>query len=81
MHTSIVIRRTSLNLDLELVEAAKGVLGTAGTTETIHRALDEVLRQARLRELVSYRFEIDPDDLEALRTWGGETARTEGADS
>ena len=43
------VRRTSLNLDFELVERAKQALGTKGTTETVHQALEEVWRREALR--------------------------------
>jgi Arc/MetJ family transcription regulator len=62
-----VTKRTSINLDLDLVAEAKEVLGTTETTETVHRALQEVVRQARLRRLVSRRFELEPGELELLR--------------
>ena len=60
-----MIKRTSLNLDMSLVDEAREVLGTNGTTETVHRALDEVARQAKLRRLVARNFDIDNDELEA----------------
>jgi Arc/MetJ family transcription regulator len=60
-----MIKRTSLNLNMSLLEEARGVLGTDGTTETVHRALDEVVRQAKLRRLVARTFDIDNDELEA----------------
>jgi len=56
-----VIRRTSINLDVDLVAEAKRVLGTTETTETVHRALREVIRQQRLRSLVARRFELEPE--------------------
>ena len=62
-----VIRRTSLNLDFELVEEAKGILHTRETTETIHRALAEVVRQARLQRLARRRFDVRDADLDDLR--------------
>jgi Arc/MetJ family transcription regulator len=58
-------KRTSLNLDMSLVEEARKELGTNGTTETVHRALDEVVRQAKLRRLVARTFDFDNDELEA----------------
>jgi hypothetical protein len=68
-----VVRRTSLNLDFELVEQARTVLGTNGTTETVHRALAEVVRQHHLRELADERFEdLTPEvlaELRRTRTW------------
>jgi Arc/MetJ family transcription regulator len=42
------VKRTSMNLDRELVREAAEVLGTVGTTETVHEALREVVR-IRLR--------------------------------
>ena len=68
MHTlTTVTKRTSINLDFDLVEEAKTVLDTRGTTETIHRALSEVVRQARLERLVRRRFELQETDLVRLR--------------
>jgi Arc/MetJ family transcription regulator len=58
-------KRTSLNLDMSLVDEARKVLGSNGTTETVHKALEEVVRQARLRELVSMTFDFDNDEIEA----------------
>ena len=55
------VRRTSLNLNLELVERAKVELGTSTTTDTVHRALDEVVRRAALERLSKWRpFEGQP---------------------
>jgi Arc/MetJ family transcription regulator len=59
------VRRTSLNLDFELVDRAKKALGTSGTTETVHRALEEVWRRNALERLAQRRFEID--DIEEFR--------------
>ena len=47
------VRRTSLNLDFELVERAQKALGTSGTTETVHRALEEAWRRDALEHLSS----------------------------
>jgi Arc/MetJ family transcription regulator len=58
-------KRTSLNLDMSLIDEARTVLGSNGTTETVHKALEEVVRQARLRELVSMTFDFDNDEIEA----------------
>jgi len=63
------VRRTSLNLDFELVERAKADLGTSGTTETLHRALEEVTRRAALERLANWSFDhLEPDWLENLRS-------------
>jgi hypothetical protein len=63
-----MIKRTSLNLDFELLNEAKGILHTSETTETIHRALEDVVRNARLQRLVSRRFELSDEEREQLRT-------------
>lgn len=57
MHTRPVVKRTSLNLELDLVAAAREVLGTSGTTDTVHRALADVVRRERLRKLGERRFD------------------------
>jgi hypothetical protein len=63
-----VVKRTSLNLDLELVGKAREVLGSNGTTDTVHRALEAVVRQEKLRRLAEWDFsELTPEKLRALR--------------
>jgi Arc/MetJ family transcription regulator len=63
-------RRTSLNLDVDLVAQARDVLGTNGTTDTVHRALEDVVRRARLRELAAETFDdLTPEALDDLRRW------------
>jgi Arc/MetJ family transcription regulator len=64
-----VVKRTSLNLDLELVGKAREVLGSNGTTDTVHRALEEVVRQEKLRRLAEYDFS-HYDEEERRRAWG-----------
>jgi Arc/MetJ family transcription regulator len=72
------VRRTSMNLDLELVEQAKAELGTNGTTETVHAALSEVVRRAaieRMLESVASGFsEPPPDGCDNWNDWIEETA-------
>jgi Arc/MetJ family transcription regulator len=53
---STTVRRTNINLDRELVEAAAAVLGTAQTTETVHAALREVVDRAARRRLAGREF-------------------------
>lgn len=62
-----MIKRTSLNLDLELVDQARSVLRTRTTTETIHRALDEVVRQHALNRLADWTPDLTLEELERLR--------------
>lgn len=61
-HIVANVRRTSLNLDLELVEQARAELGTKTTTETIHAALRQVIRGHALERLAGWRFDHLPDD-------------------
>jgi Arc/MetJ family transcription regulator len=64
-----VVKRTSLNLDLDLVGKAREVLGSTGTTDTVHRALEEVVRREKLCRLAEYDFsELTPEKLRELRT-------------
>lgn len=78
-YASRVIKRTSLNLELDLVAQARDVLGTKGTTETVHRALEEVIRREKLRRLAEWTFEdLPPEALEELRRWRPERWAAEG---
>jgi len=61
------IRRTSLNLDLDRVAQARKVLQTRTTTETVHRALDEVIRQEALKRLADWTPDLTLEELERLR--------------
>lgn len=62
-----MIKRTSLNLDLDLVAQARDVLDARTTTETIHRALAEVVRREALRRLADWTPDLTLEDLEHLR--------------
>ena len=64
-----MVKRTSLNLDLDLVAEARSVLGSNGTTDTIHRALEDVVRREKLRRLAEYDFS-EYDEEERRRAWG-----------
>lgn len=64
-----MVKRTSLNLELDLVAEAREILGSSGTTDTIHRALEDVVRREKLRRLADEPFEdLTPEALERLRT-------------
>ncbi len=67
MHIMVRIKRTSLNLDLDLVAQAQGVLETHTTTDTVHRALEEVIRNEALRWLANWTPDLTLDELERLR--------------
>ena len=51
MHETRPRRRTTMNLDVELVRQARDVLGTRTATETVHEALEAVVRRKQLRSL------------------------------
>jgi Arc/MetJ family transcription regulator len=62
------IKRTNINLDKELVDAAAAVLGTVQTTETVHAALREVIARASRQRLAERDFpNMTPAALDALR--------------
>ena len=57
-----------MNLELDLVAEARRILGTRGTTDTVHRALAEVVRREKLRALAEETFEdLTPEALDRLR--------------
>jgi Arc/MetJ family transcription regulator len=58
-----------MNLRLELVAEAREILGTKGTTDTVHRALEDVVRREKLRRLSEWTFELTDEELERL-DWG-----------
>ena len=73
-YSVIVIRRTSINLDLDLVDLARGILGTKTTTDTVHTALREAVRRERLERLTEMRFDHMPEGwLDELRRWDVES--------
>jgi Arc/MetJ family transcription regulator len=62
------IKHTTLNLDMDLIREAQHVLGTSKATETIHRALEEVVARKRRMELLELGIgDLTPERLEALR--------------
>jgi Arc/MetJ family transcription regulator len=62
------VKRTSLNLDLDLVARAREVLETDTTTETIHRALQEVVRRDALASLTDWDLAgMTLEDLDRIR--------------
>lgn len=65
------VRRTSLNLNFDLVEQAKAELGTRGTTDTVQRALEEVVRRVAIERLLELRLfdEAPPDGFEDWNDW------------
>jgi Arc/MetJ family transcription regulator len=69
-----VIKRTNINLDMDLVGRAAHELGTKRTTDTVHQALREVIARAHRARLAQRDFEdLTPDALEAMRRPAGRT--------
>ncbi len=63
-----MVKRTTINLDMELVAQARGVLEARNTTATVHAALREVVRRDRLRRLAEREWEwLTPERLRAMR--------------
>jgi len=56
VYTRRVKRRTNMNVDTQLVEQAAQVLGTRGTTATVHAAMEDVVRRALRRQLAEWDF-------------------------
>lgn len=64
----MVTRRTSLNLDQNLVAKARSVLGTSTTTDTVHGALEEVIRRDARKRLAGWDLDgMTLEDLERIR--------------
>ncbi|HYI99620.1 MAG TPA: type II toxin-antitoxin system VapB family antitoxin [Thermoleophilaceae bacterium] len=50
------MKRTTINLDLDLLEEASELLGTARMTDTVHAAMGDVVRRRKLEEVTRLRF-------------------------
>jgi Arc/MetJ family transcription regulator len=53
----MTVRRTTINLDSQLVADAREVLHTRNTTDTVHDALRDVVRRERLKRLGEWDLE------------------------
>lgn len=68
MYARGVRKRTNMNVEMDLVAEAAEILGTKNTTETVHRALREVVALQRRRELAADDMPwLTTESLEALR--------------
>jgi len=68
------IRRTNINLDMELVDRAAAELGTHRTTDTVHTALRDVVARARRAKLARREFaDLTPDAVDDMRRPAGRT--------
>ena len=62
------IKRTNINLDADLVDAAASVLGTVRTTDTVHAALRDVVARAARERLARRDYaDLTPAALDRLR--------------
>jgi Arc/MetJ family transcription regulator len=66
---SAATKRTNINLDKDLVDAASAVLGTTQTTATVHAALREVVDRAARQRLAARDFaRLTPEALSEVRS-------------
>lgn len=69
-----MVKRTNINLDMDLVKRAAHELGTQRTTDTVHQALRDVIARAVRTRLAERDFEdLTPDAVEAMRAPAGRT--------
>ena len=60
-------RHTTIDIDMDLVHEAGLVLGTTRMTETVHAALEEIVRRRRLLTLLELKPALTLDDLHLMR--------------
>jgi Arc/MetJ family transcription regulator len=60
-------KHTTIDLDPDLVREASRVLGTTTTTDTVHGALEDVVRRRRRMTILELRPGLDLADLDAMR--------------
>lgn len=60
-------KHTTIDLDTDLVRRAGDVLGTSRTTDTIHAALNDVIRRRLRMDILALRPALNLDDLHAMR--------------
>jgi Arc/MetJ family transcription regulator len=65
---SMAARRTTMNIDHELVAQAQDILGSENATATVHEALRDVVRRFHLKQLADWRFAEEAwDEIKAQR--------------
>ena len=61
-------RHTTLNLDQSLLEEARAVLQTTGVSDTVHRALEDVIKRHRREWLAQVDLpDLTPESVEQMR--------------
>jgi Arc/MetJ family transcription regulator len=65
-----VRKRTSVNIDTELVERAAQILGTRGLTATVNAAMEDVVERDMLQRRLAARdfADLTPERLAEMRT-------------
>ena len=75
MYTPRVVKRTNINLDMDLVQQAAQALGTRRTTDTVHEALRDVIARAQPHAPGAARLRgPDARSLDAMRRPRGRSA-------
>lgn len=62
------VKRTTINLDRDLVDEASEALGTPRLVETVHAAMADVVRRQKLRQLAEQDFpDLSLEKIKELR--------------
>jgi Arc/MetJ family transcription regulator len=62
------MKRTTINLDVDLLNEASEVLGTQRMTETVHAAMNDVVRRQKLEALTKLEFpDLDWETVKKMR--------------
>jgi Arc/MetJ family transcription regulator len=68
VYAGIIKKRTNINVDMSLLTRAAGILGTRGTTQTVHAAMEDVIRRDRLARLAARDMpDLTADALDEMR--------------
>ena len=64
-----MIKRTNINLDIELVEEVAVLLGTRRTSDTVHAAMRDVVAREHRRRLAERDLfgDLQPGEFDAMR--------------
>jgi len=62
------MKRTTINLDQDLLDEASDALGTSRMTDTVHAAMSDVVRRRKLEALTKMEFpDLDWETTKAMR--------------
>lgn len=67
MRYDVTIMRTTVNLDVEVLEEARRALGTDGVSETVNAALADVARRVAIRRFDVRLFDVTDEDIAVSR--------------